>query len=163
MKRFLNTILVAGALIGVAAVATGQNPPTQRDAKTGFKQGGGRHLDQKHAGKKHHGAFGKHGAEKVREMKQKFVTELGLTQAQQARLQQLRQAQFEKFRALHEQAKNGTDRASLKAQFETLRRESQSQFLAVLTPAQRTKLESMKREAAKKWQERRQIKPNSIP
>jgi hypothetical protein len=75
---------------------------------------------------------------------EEIAKELGISEAQKAKLAEVRQANDEASRSQGREAFAGLDDAARGAKFAEMRKESDAKLLAVLTPDQQKKLEAMK-------------------
>jgi protein CpxP len=126
MKIRLFTVLPALALLSLLGSTVSAAPTTAPAGKTGLN-----------------GRPGQPGGGRMRGM-QRMANELGLTEAQKKKLMANMRATMPSYRALREDTKLTPDQK--RAKMRSLREENQKKINAILTPAQRKKLETMMKE-----------------
>ncbi|HVL39236.1 MAG TPA: hypothetical protein VM328_07580 [Fimbriimonadaceae bacterium] len=138
MKRLTAFLAVAGLALGAASITFAQ---AAGPAKQGDKQGAQGAKQGAQGGQQ-----GNFGARRAK-MNEEIFAKLNLTAAQKTKIQALQKKSQEKMRALMQ--KPG-DRQAKRPEFQKLMKENHDALMAILTPAQRTKFEALRKEAMEK-------------
>lgn len=164
-NKLTTACLTLGLTMAFGTLALAQTTQPAPPPGSGTAQGEGRGMGkhQRHKGEGHKGK-GREGMGGLRLMRELDLTD---AQKQQARVIKERYAastkpQREELRQLHEQKKQGTLPADAKTKAEALRaqlaeanKQMHNEMLAILTPEQRAKFETLEKERKSKHREHR--------
>jgi Spy/CpxP family protein refolding chaperone len=141
MKKLISTLVVAGAVLGLAAVSFGQ--------AAGPKQGS---AGKQGAGKQGGARQGGNRMARMAKMQEEIFAKLNLTAAQKEKIKAHNKKMAEKSKAMFEEAQKnpGADRQAMMGKFRAMREESDKALKSILTADQYKKFETLRKEARDK-------------